>query len=199
MIYLLILFTIAQQDVIEKKEIRQFQISIEESRKNIIELLGKDKYEEALAITNDPGMKGRIKILQGKTFEGLLDIEESAMKGDVESCNLFLLSKMGVGNSDIKVYIKMELGIDSTLSLSSPYTEYITCPPESLLENLGEIDSLLAPFIIFRVGQIKLENSTEEAKDYFNRLIDEYPKSIPAIIARNLIRVIQEKENLDTD
>jgi len=194
MIYLLILLS-TTQSAIDIKETRHLQI--EKKQEKVIKLLRFEKYEEALSLTDEPGIKGRIKILQGKIFEGLLDIEKSALKGNVGSCTLFLLSKMGVGGNDLKAVVRSELGFDSTLTFISPYTKYLMTSPESLLVSLNDSDSLLKPFIIFRIAEKFLDEEPLKSKEYLKRLPSEYPKSIPAIIARDLIRVIEEK--LETD
>ncbi len=194
MIYLLILLS-TTQSAIDIKETRHLQI--EKKQEKVIKLLRFEKYEEALSLTDEPGIKGRIKILQGKIFEGLLDIEKSALKGNVGSCTLFLLSKMGVGGNDLKAVVRSELGFDSTLTFISAYTKYLMTSPESLLVSLNDSDSLLKPFIIFRIAEKFLDEEPLKSKEYLKRLPSEYPKSIPAIIARDLIRVIEEK--LETD
>ncbi|MEA1913120.1 MAG: tetratricopeptide repeat protein [candidate division WOR-3 bacterium] len=190
MIYLLIFFSITRIDI-EKKEIKK--ITPQERNAIVINLLRDKEYEKALSITTEPGLSGRIKILKGETFEGLEDMKESAKKGNIQSCNLFLLSNMGVLQSDLKKFIKRELGIDSTSSFSSPYAKFLFYPPESLSVELSAPDSFLLPFIIFRLGFENIQKKPEKAKEYFNQLIREYPESVPTEVARNLIRVIKKK------
>lgn len=194
MIYLFILLTITQ-NVKDRKELQRLRA--EEKKEILIDLLKEEKYEEALSLSDDLAVIGRIKILQGKTFDGLLDIEESALKGNVASCNLFLLSKMEVPLNDLKAFIKMDFGIDTTITLSSPYTKYLVLTLESLEVELSHPDSLLTPFVVFQLGLKNIDNKEEKAKEYFQILLKEYPKSVPAIIARNLIRFLEEISNTD--
>ena len=194
MIYLFILLTITQ-NVKDRKELQRLRA--EEKKEILIDLLKEEKYEEALFLSDDLAVMGRIKILQGKTFAGLLDIEESALKGNVASCNLFLLSKMEVPLNDLKAFIKMDFGVDTTTTLSSPYTKYLVLTLESLEVELSHTDSLLAPFVVFQLGLKNIDKKEEKAKEYFQILLKEYPKSVPAIIARNLIRLLEEISNTD--
>jgi len=187
----LLILLLSAQNLINEKMIQK--LSPEKKMEMVVRLVKDGKYEEALSLCNDPGLRGRVKILKGETFEGLLDVKESAMKGDVGSCNLFLLSKMGSPDEDIKAFIKREYGIDSNASVSSPYSAYLIFPAESLSAESSTPDSLLTPFILLRKGLINIDENPEEAKDYFSCLITAYPKSIPAIIARDLIRVVEEK------
>ncbi|MCK4321911.1 hypothetical protein KAX08_05280 [candidate division WOR-3 bacterium] len=194
MIYLFILLTITQ-NVKDRKELQRLRA--EEKKEILIDLLKEEKYEEALFLSDDLAVMGRIKILQGKTFDGLLDIEESALKGNVASCNLFLLSKMEVPLNDLKAFIKMDFGVDTTTTLSSPYTKYLVLTLESLEVELSHPDSLLTPFVVFQLGLKNIDKKEEKAKEYFQILLKEYPKSVPAIIARNLIRLLEEISNTD--
>ncbi|MCK4528761.1 tetratricopeptide repeat protein [candidate division WOR-3 bacterium] len=187
MIYILLLLTTTQNNT----EIRK--ITPLGNKEPVIRLIKEKKYEEALRMSKNPGIKGRIKILNNETFDGFLDIKRSALKGNIPSCNLFILSKMDVPLNDITLFIQREFQFDSTTAVSSPYTEYLLYPLTGISNSLSGVDSLLVPFIIYRLGEINLKGSPEKAKEYFNQLIREYPKSIPAIIARNLIRVIKEK------
>jgi hypothetical protein len=192
MSYILIFIIITQ--TIEYK--KNAQLILENERGKIIStLLREEKFEEALKITDDPAVSGRIKMLQGKTFEGLQDIEKSALKGDVASTNIFLLSKMYVPLDELKSIIKFEFGIDTNIILSSQYSKYLLYSPESLEVHLSQSDSTIAPFIIFLLGERNLEKNTQKAKEYYDALLDEYQGSIPAIVARNLIRVLEEQEN----
>jgi hypothetical protein len=179
----------------DRKELQKLRA--EEKKEILIDLLKEEKYKEALSLSDDLAVIGRIKILQGKTFDGLLDIEESALKGNVASCNLFLLSKMGVPLNDLKAFIKMDFGVDTTTTLSSPYTKYLVLTLESLEVELSHTDSLLAPFVVFQLGLKNIDKKEEKAKEYFQILLKEYPKSVPAIIARNLIRLLEEISNTD--
>lgn len=194
MIYLFILLTITQ-NVKDRKELQRLRA--EEKKEILIDLLKEEKYKEALSLSDDLAVIGRIKILQGKTFDGLLDIEESALKGNVASCNLFLLSKMEVPLNDLKAFIKMDFGVDTTTTLSSPYTKYLVLTLESLKVELSHPDSLLTPFVVFQLGLKNIDKKEEKAKEYFQILLKEYPKSVPAIIARNLIRLLEEISNTD--
>lgn len=194
MIYLFILLTITQ-NVKDRKELQRLRA--EEKKEILIDLLKEEKYKEALSLSDDLAVIGRIKILQGKTFDGLLDIEESALKGNVASCNLFLLSKMEVPLNDLKAFIKMDFGVDTTTTLSSPYTKYLVLTLESLEVELSHTDSLLAPFVVFQLGLKNIDKKEEKAKEYFQILLKEYPKSVPAIIARNLIRLLEEISKTD--
>ncbi|MBA7624117.1 hypothetical protein ES703_31521 [subsurface metagenome] len=194
MIYLFILLTITQ-NVKDSKELQRLRV--EEKKEILIDLLKEEKYKEALSLSDDLAVIGRIKILQGKTFDGLLDIEESALKGNVASCNLFLLSKMEVPLNDLKAFIKMDFGVDTATTLSSPYTKYLVLTLESLEVELSHTDSLLAPFVVFQLGLKNIDKKEEKAKEYFQILLKEYPKSVPAIIARNLIRLLEEISNTD--
>lgn len=194
MIYLFILLTITQ-NVKDRKELQRLRA--EEKKEILIDLLKEEKYKEALSLSDDLAIIGRIKILQGKTFDGLLDIEESALKGNVASCNLFLLLKMGVPLNDLKAFIKTDFGVDTTTTLSSPYTKYLVLTLESLEVELSHTDSLLAPFLVFQLGLKNIDKKEEKAKEYFQILLKEYPKSVPAIIARNLIRLLEEISNTD--
>lgn len=194
MIYLFILLTITQ-NVKDRKELQRLRA--EEKKEILIDLLKEEKYKEALSLSDDLAVIGRIKILQGKTFDGLLDIEESALKGNVASCNLLLLSKMEVPLNDLRAFIKMDFGVDTTTTLSSPYTKYLVLTLESLEVELSHTDSLLAPFVVFQLGLKNIDKKEEKAKEYFQILLKEYPKSVPAIIARNLIRLLEEISNTD--
>ena len=195
MSYLLIFIIITQ--TVEYKESAKSLIE-NENKKIISILLSEGRFEEALKITDDPAISGRIKILQGKTFEGLQDIEKSALKGDVASTNIFLLSKMYVPLDELKSFIKLEFDIDTNIILNSQYSKYLLYSPESLEVNLSKSDSTIAPFIIFLLGQKNSEKNPHKAKEYYEILLEEYPGSVPAIVARNLIRVLEEQENSDT-
>lgn len=191
MSYILIFIIITQ--TFEHK--KSAQSLIENGKKIISTLLSEERFEEALKITDDPAISGRIKILQGKTFEGLQDIEKSALKGDVASTNIFILSKMYVPLDELKSFIKLELGIDTNVILNSQYSKYLLYSPESLEVHLSQSDSTIAPFIIFMLGGRNLEKNPKKAKEYYDVLLEEYPGSIPAIVARNLIRILEEQKN----
>lgn len=170
-----------------------------EERRNIaIDLIGEKKYEEALYFAQGKNLTGCIKILKGDIIDGMEDIEESAAKGNVFSCNLFVLYKLEVEQREIKTYIKRELEIaDSTYSFESPYLRYLALDPENLYVQNSSSDSLMRPYIIFKLGMLYVEKNPEKASEYFGELIENYPGSAPAIVVRNMIRVIENKTERD--
>jgi hypothetical protein len=188
MIYLIVLFSVTSYN-----NIKSYSPSAE---KNVVfELLRQKKYDAALSLATDRNLIGCIKIIKGDITEGMEDIKESAAKGNVFSCNLFLLFNLKVEEKELVKYIEKELGIygDSTFSFTSPYIRYLALPAESLyVENMPH-DSVLYPYIIFKSGLKNLEKAPEKTQKDFERLIENYPNSVPAIVARNTLRALKNK------
>ena len=192
MIYLILLFSLNPK-AFDSKYIKKYSPS---QRKQItIEMIRQKKYDTALSFAPDKNLTGCIKILKGNLAEGMEDIKESAAKGNIFSTDLYLLANLKVGNEDLKNYIKAELEIspDSALSYESPYVRYLSLPAESLYVHHNPADSALYPYIILRCGTLNIEENPEETKKYFETLIEHYPNSLPAILARNIMRILERK------
>jgi hypothetical protein len=175
MIYLIMLFSVTPETVSE--------------------LIREQKYDAALSVVSDKNLTGCIKILKGNIPEGIEDIRESAAKGNLFSLDLFLLFNLKVEEEELKNYIKKELRIygDSSFSFISPYIRFLVLPPESLYVSNFSSDSVLYPYIIFKLGMENLEKNPENAEKYFKNLIENYPASIPAVVARNTLTAIKSK------
>lgn len=193
MYFILILsFNINALDV---KDARKY--SPDERRIITINLIREKEYDMALSFAPDKNLLGCIKILQGNFLDGIEYIKESALKGEIFSCDLFILFNLKVEEKELVKYIEKRLEVyeDSVFSFKSPYLSYLT---EDF--NIGEIqnsyaDSIVKPYIIYRSGII-LPDEHPEKKGYLERLLDSFPGSIPAVVARNIVGVF-EKENED--
>ena len=191
MIYLILLFSL-NSNIFDGKDIKKYS---PEERENItIELIRDKKYDEALSFSPNLNLTGCIKILKNEVTEGIEDIKESAAKGNIFSLDLYLLSNLDVSETDLKKYIRKELKIypDSNFSYESPYIEYLVFHPDSLYNQNIPTDSVLYPYILFKSGMLNLEKNPKETKKYFEMLIDKYPNSLPAIIARNTMRAFEK-------
>ncbi len=191
MIYLIIPFLFAVKDL-DSKNIKKY--SPEERRRITVELIRQKNYDAAMSFSPDQNLTGCIKILKDQVNEGIEDIKESAEKGNIFSLDLYILLNLNVDRADLKNYIGNELSIfpDSTFSYQSPFVRYLTCDPESLYTQNLPADSVLFPYIIFQSGMINLEKDPEKTKKYFKILIDNYPNSIPTIIARNTLSSLEK-------
>jgi hypothetical protein len=191
MIYLILILSIELKSL-ESKDIRKYS---PEQRQNItIELIRKKKYDMALTFAPNKNLTGCIKILKGDLPEGIEDIKESAAKGNLFSCDLYILINLQTGEKDLQNYIIEELGLfpDTTLSYKSPFARYLAFNPESLyVENIPS-DSVLNPYVLFKSGMISIEKEPEKTEKYFEILLENYPNSLPAIIARNTIRALKK-------
>jgi hypothetical protein len=190
MIYLILLFSFNAKEL-DIKNIKKYS---PEERKNItIELIRQEKYAYALSFSPNQNLTGCIKILKDNLSEGIEDIKESAAKGNIFSCDLFILYNLNVGEKDLKNYIRKELDVseDSTFSFDSPYVRYLAFHPESLYVWNIPSDSVLYPYIIFKSGMSSIEKDPEKTKKYFKILTDNYPNSIPTIIARNTLGALE--------
>lgn len=191
MIYLILLFSL-NSNILDDKDIRKYS---PEERENItIELIREKNYDAALSFSPNQNLTGCIKILKNEVTEGIEDIKESAAKGNIFSLDLYLLFNLNVSETDIKKYIRNELTIypDSTFSYESPYVRYLVLPPDSLYNQNIPTDSVLYPYILFKSGMLNMEKNPKETKKYFEMLIDKYPNSLPAIIARNTMRALEK-------
>ncbi len=191
MIYF-ILFFLFNSKTLDSKDVKKY--SPLERRKITVELIRQKKYDYALSFSPDQNLTGCIKILKDNLPEGIEDIKESAAKGNIFSLDLYILSNLNVDKADLKNYIRSELEIypDSTFSYQSPFVRYLTCHPESLYTQNISADSALYPYIIFKSGMVNLEKDPEKTKKYFKILTDNYPNSLPAIIARNTLGALEK-------
>lgn len=192
MIYLIIILSL-NLNSLNIKDIKKY--SPEQRREITIELIQRKKYDMALTFAPDKNLTGCIKILKGNSSEGIEDIRESAEKGNLFSCDLYILFNLQTEEKDLQTYIKRELKLvpDSTLSYKSPFARYLASDPESLyIQNIPS-DSALNPYILFKSGMRNIEKEPEKAEIYFKILLNDYPNSIPAIIARNAIRTLKKK------
>ena len=188
----LILILLFNSKTLESKDIKNY--SPEERRKITIELIRQKKYDYALSFSPDQNLTGCIKILEDRLSEGTEDIKESAAKGDIFSLDLYILLNLNVDRTSLKNYIINELKIypDSTFSYQSPFVRYLTCHPESLYIRNIPADSVIYPYIIFKSGMFNLEKDPEKARNYFKILTDNYPNSLPSIIARNVLGAFEK-------
>jgi hypothetical protein len=188
MIYLIVLFSVTSDNKIKS-------YSPSDKKNAVFELLRQKKYDAALSLASDRNLIGCIKFMKGNVAEGIEDIKESAAKGNIFSCDLFLLFNLKVEKKDLANYIKKELKVygDSTFSFESPYIRYLALPPESLYIGNNLSDSVLYSYIIFKSGIKNLEKNTETAKKDFENLIENYPNSVPAVVARNTLRAVKSK------
>ncbi len=186
MIYLIVLFSVASDNNIKS-------LSPIDKKNAVFELLRQKRYDAALSLASDRDLIGCIKIMKGDVTEGIEDIKESAAKGNIFSCDLFLLFNLKVEKEELADYIKKELKVygDSTFSFESPYIRYLSLPPESLYAGNKLSDSVLYPYIIFKLGMKNLEKYPETAKKDFESLIANYPNSVPAFVARNTLRAVK--------
>lgn len=192
MIYLIFILSL-DINSLNSKDIKEY--SAEQRREITIELIQRKKYDMALTFAPDKNLTGCIKILKGNLSEGIEDIRESTEKGDLFSCDIYILFNLQTGEKDLQNYIKRELNIlpDTTLTYQSPFSRYLALQPESLyVQNLSS-DSVLQPYILFKSGMINIEKEPEKTEKYFKILLDNYPNSLPAIIARNTIRALKEE------
>jgi hypothetical protein len=188
MIYLILIFSVASDNNIKNHSPLDKKIKV-------FELLRQKKYDAALSLTSDKNLSGCIKIMKGDVTEGIEDIKESAAKGNIFPCDLFLLYNLKVEEEELADYIKKELKVygDSTFSFESPYIRFLALPPESLYAGNKLPDSILFPYIIFKAGMKNLEKNPEMTKKDFESLIENYPGSVPAVVARNVLRAVKSK------
>jgi len=192
MIYLILLLSLELKSL-DNKDIKKY--SPEQRRDISVELIKEKEYDIALSFAPDKNLTGCIKILKGDLSGGIEDIKESAVKGNIFSCNVYILFNLQTGEKDLKNYIKNELklSLDTTFSYESPFARYLTSNPESLyIQNIPS-DSLLYPYILLKSELINIEKKPEKAEKYFKILLNNYPNSLPAIIARNTIRALKKK------
>ncbi len=192
MIYLILLLSFELKSL-DNKDIKKY--SPEQKRDISVELIKEKEYNLALSFAPDKNLTGCIKILKGDLSDGIEDIKESAAKGNIFSCNVYILFNLQTGEKDLKNYIKngLKLSSDTTFSYESPFARYLASHPESLyIQNIPS-DSLLYPYILFKSGMINIEQKPEKAEKYFKILLENYPNSLPAIIARNTIRALKKK------
>jgi hypothetical protein len=191
MIYLIVLFFASPGAFDNKTE----SYSPLDKKNAVYELLRQKKYDAALSLASDRNLTGCIKFLKGDATEGIQDIKESAAKGNIFSCELFLLFNLKVEKEELVKYIEKELGIygDSTFSFESSYIRYLVLPPESLYTGNKPSDSVLYPYIIFKSGLKDLEKDPEKTLKDFESLIEKYPNSVAAIVARNTLRAVKKK------
>ncbi len=191
MIYLILLFSFNPK-AFDIKDIERY--SPHEREEITIELIRQKKYDTALSFSPDKNLTGCIKILKDELSEGMEDIKESATKGNIFSLDLYLLFNLKVSNTDLKNYIIKELKVfpDTSFSYQSPYIRYLALPAESLYVQNAPSDSVLYPYIILKVGMMSLGKNPEETKKYFRILIEDYPNSLPTILARNTMRALEK-------
>jgi hypothetical protein len=191
MIYLILLLSL-ELNSLDSKNIKKY--SPEKRREITIELIQEKKYDMALTFALDKNLTGCIKILKGNLSQGIEDIRESAEKGNLFSCDLYILFNLQTGEKDLQNYIKKELKLvpDTTLSFESPFSRYLSSHPESLYIQNIPADSIINPYILFKSGIINIEKEPEKIEKYFKILLDNYPNSLPAIIARNTIRALKK-------
>jgi hypothetical protein len=188
MIYLIVLFSVASDN-----NVRSY--SYIDKKDVVFELLRQKKYDAALSLASDKNLIGCIKFIKGDVEEGIKDIKESAAKGNIFSCELFLLFNLEVEEDELVKYIEKELGVygDSIFSFTSPYIRYLALPPESLYSENKLSDSVLYPYIIFKSGMKNLKKNPQKTQKDFESLIEKYPNSVPAIVARNILRAVKNK------
>jgi hypothetical protein len=193
MIYLLLLISVN----ISKSGIKDIKkYSPEERRTITIDFIREQNYEKALAFAPDQNLLGCIKFLQGDVYDGIEHIKESAAKGNIFSCDLFLLFNLEIEEEELVKYIEQELKIyeDSIFSFESPYLQYLTLTSTASDFKNNHTDSIVEPYFLFKSGAFSSEIHTDKAKLYFEKLVNNYPGSVPAIVARNLLRMIEEKK-----
>lgn len=178
----------------EIKDIKKY--SPQERRSITIDLISEKNYEKALYFAPDQNMLGCIKFLEGDIYDGIEHIKESAAKGNIFSCDLFILFNLEIEKEELVKYIEKELKIygDSIFPFESPYLQYLTSTSEVSDPKNNYTDSIVEPYFLFKSGTFYSEKNPEEAKRYFDKLVNNYPGSIPAIVARNILRVIEEKK-----
>jgi hypothetical protein len=193
MIYLLFLLSVntSKSDI---KDIKKY--SPEERRTITIDLIRERNYEKALAFAPDQNLLGCIKFLQGDIYDGIEHIKESAAKGNIFSCDLFILFNLEIEKEELVKYIEQELKIygDSTFSFETPYLQYLTLTSTASALKNNHTDSIVEPYFLFKSGTFYSGKNPVKAKIYFEKLVNNYPGSVPAIVARNILRVMEEKE-----
>jgi len=190
MIYLFFLLSLD----IKSSEIKDVQKLSPEQRRDItIELIKEKEYDLALSFAPDPNLTGCVKILKGNLSEGIEDLKEAASKGNIFSCDVYILFNLEAGETDIKNYVEKELKLapDTIYSYESPFARFLASHPESLYTRSIPSYSMLYSYILFESGMINIEKEPGKAKEYFKILLENYPNSIPAIIARNIIGIIK--------
>ena len=167
-----------------------------EERSNLtIALIRERQYDKALSFAPDQNLLGCVEFLKGDIPNGIEHIKESAAKGNIFSCNLFILFNLKVKEEELAKYIEKELKVyvDSTFSFESPYIQYLTLDPKKLESKNTHTDSVTAPYFLFKSGMHNLDKNPEKTKLYFEKLLNLYPGSPPAIVARNILRVTERK------
>ena len=192
MIYLLLIFSV-NISIIDSKDVKKY--SPKERREITIELLREKNFERALSFAPDQNLIGCIKILKGDIYDGIEHIKESAAKGDIFSCDLFILFNLEIKEEDFKKYIEKKLDIyrDSTFVFESQYLQYLTLSPEASYSNKTLTDPFIEPFFLFKSGMFASEKNPEKEKLNLAELVNGYPESVPATVARNILRTIEEK------
>jgi hypothetical protein len=192
MIYLLLLLSVS----ISESDIKDIKRYSPEERKTItIDLIRKKNYETALSFAPDQNLLGCIKFLEGDIYDGIEHIKESAAKGNIFSCDLFILFNLDIEKEELVKYIEKELKIygDSIFSFESPYLQYLALTSEFPNFKNNYTDSIVEPYFLFKSGTFYSEKHPDKAKIYFEKLVNNYPGSAPAIVARNILRVIEKK------
>jgi len=193
MIYLILVFAV-NINTLDSKDVKKY--SPEERRTITIDLMRKQNYEMALSFAPDQNLIGCIKILKGDIYDGIEHIKESAAKGNIFSCDLFMLFNLGIEKEELAKYIVKELKVysDSVFTFESPYLQYLTLTSETADSKKTYTDSIVEPYFLFKSGMLNSDNHPEKAKLYFEKLVNNHPGSVPAIVARNILRVIEEKK-----
>jgi len=193
MIYLILIFSV-NINTMDIKDVKKY--SPEERREITIDLIRKQNYDMALSFAPDQNLLGCIKISKGDIYDGIEHIKESAAKGNIFSCDLFILFNLEIEKEDLTKYIEKELKVygDSIFTFESPYLQYLTLTSEITDAKNTYTDSIVEPYFLFKSGMLNSEKHPEKAKLYFEKLINNYPGSIPAIVARNILRVTEEKK-----
>lgn len=158
----------------------------------ILKYTFKGEYDKALALNPPDSLSGKIMILKGDFGNGFEKIKKSALKGNVLDCVLFVLSKMDVKKDDIAAFIRVEMDMDTTINTDSPYIQYLSGKLMEEKDSVMKADTVLYPFVLFNKGFRELEESPVDSKKYLSELLSSYPNSIPAIIARNILRLTEK-------
>lgn len=184
MIYILILLSSVTGNSDAKK------MKGETITNSALEYLRNGELITADSVAIDPEIKGYIKILQDDFNAGLGKLKESALSGNERACRIFILSKLGVENNELKRYIRLVTGMDSTGSFSSDFIEYFIGDVDTGEVSM-EVDSMLRPYFIYKNGMLN-DRLTD-----FEKIIHKYPGSVPAIISRNIIGYYRKKDIIE--
>lgn len=192
MIYLILIFSV-NISTIDSTDEKKY--SPQERRAITIDLIREKNYETALSFAPDQNLIGCIKILKGDIYDGIEHIKESAAKGNIFSCDLFILFNLEIKEEEFKKYIEKQLNIytDSTFTFESQYLQYLTLTLEMPSSKKTFTDSIIEPFFLFKSGMLASEKQPEKEKLYLEELVNSHPESVPAIVARNILRIIEEE------